>query len=121
MDHSNVSPAKNNLGTNGPCAIYEKPFKIGGSLFLLDKRYGILEVLGTGAYGVVVSARDTQSGQMVAIKKIEKAFEHPTYTKRTLRELKILRLLSNENILHLNTIQLPKSKAELDVIYLKVN
>ncbi len=31
--------------------------------------------------------------ELVAIKKIEKAFEHRIFTKRTLRELKICRLL----------------------------
>ena len=36
---------------------------------------------------------------LVAIKKIEKAFEHKIFTKRTLRELKILRLLKHENVL----------------------
>ena len=35
---------------------------------------------------------------MVAIKKIEKAFEHRLYAKRTLRELKILRLMKHENV-----------------------
>lgn len=35
---------------------------------------------------------------MAAIKKIERAFEHPLFAKRTLRELKILRLLSHENV-----------------------
>ena len=35
---------------------------------------------------------------LIAIKKIEKAFEHKIFTKRTLRELKILRLLNHENV-----------------------
>jgi serine/threonine protein kinase len=44
-----------------------------------------------------LEAKDEES-KMVAIKKIEKAFEHPLYAKRTLREMKILRLLSHENV-----------------------
>jgi len=36
---------------------------------------------------------------MVAIKKIERAFEHKIFAQRTLRELKIQRLLHHENIL----------------------
>lgn len=51
---------------------------------------------------MVVAARDKRikegEGKMVAIKKIEKAFEHKIFTKRTLRELKILRLLNHENV-----------------------
>jgi len=51
---------------------------------------------------VVVASRDKKSpdpeANLVAIKKIEKAFEHKVFTKRTLRELKILRLLKHENV-----------------------
>ena len=35
---------------------------------------------------------------LIAIKKIERAFEHRLYAKRTLRELKILRLMKHENV-----------------------
>lgn len=53
--------------------------------------------MGQGAYGIVVAARDQESddaeNNLVAIKKIEKAFEHKVFMQRTLRELKILRLL----------------------------
>jgi len=54
---------------------------------------------------------------MIAIKKIEKAFEHSTFTKRTLRELKILRLIQHENVIGIKTIQLPRSRDDLDEIY----
>lgn len=59
-------------------------------------------LVGTGAYGAVVSARDIKSensSMVFAIKKIDKAFEHVTFTKRTLREIKIMRLLSHENVI----------------------
>ena len=57
--------------------------------------------MGTGAYGAVVSAKDKKSdssNKVFAIKKIDKAFEHVTFTKRTLREIKIMRLLNHENV-----------------------
>lgn len=58
--------------------------------------------MGSGAYGTVVSCEDAEAkddaSKMIAVKKIEKAFEHPLYAKRTLREMKILRLLSHENV-----------------------
>ena len=44
----------------------------------------------------MVAARDStldSEDNLVAIKKIEKAFEHKIFTKRTLRELRLLRLL----------------------------
>jgi serine/threonine protein kinase len=58
-------------------------------------------VVGHGAYGIVIAARDHEADEdhsLVAIKKIERAFEHKIFTKRTLRELKILRLLQHENV-----------------------
>jgi serine/threonine protein kinase len=60
-----------------------------------------LIVVGDGAYGCVIRAEDTslpKRDNMVAIKKIEKAFDHRLYAKRTLRELKILRLIKHENV-----------------------
>jgi len=68
-----------------------------GSRFEVDKRYDIIDPVGSGAYGVVVAAKDLecedQENNLVAIKKIEKAFEHKVFAQRTLRELKIMRLL----------------------------
>jgi len=103
--------------TDGPGQINSRSVKVLGSTFHIDERYEIQDTVGSGAYGVVVSARDSRSGQMVAIKKIEKAFEHSTFTKRTLRELKILRLIQHENVIGIKTIQLPRSRDDLDEIY----
>ena len=69
--------------------------------------------MGQGAYGVVVAAKDTEAEEgsnLVAIKKIERAFEHKVFMQRTLRELKILRLLQHENIIGVKTILKPPSK-----------
>jgi serine/threonine protein kinase len=66
---------------------------------------------------VVVSVIDTTTGEKLAVKKIEKAFDHPTFTKRTLRELKIMRLLAHENILGIRSIQLPVSREDINDIY----
>jgi serine/threonine protein kinase len=104
--------------TQGPCSVNRVPTRVVGATFMLDSRYEILDTLGTGAYGIVVSAYDKVTKQKVAIKKIEKAFEHSTFTKRTLRELKILRLLKHDNILRMLTIQLPVSREDFDEIYL---
>ena len=46
-----------------------------GSKFELEKRYEIIDPVGSGAYGVVVAAKDNEAdeaGKLVAIKKIEK-------------------------------------------------
>jgi len=103
--------------TGGPCSDRSRPLNVLGSIFHIDERYEIVDIVGSGAYGIVVSARDKRTGEMVAIKKIEKAFDHPTFTKRTLRELKILRLAQHENIIAVKTLQLPRSRSTLSEIY----
>lgn len=103
--------------TNGPMAADAVPTRVLGTTFHLDRRYRILDPVGSGAYGVVVSAEDTVTGRQVAIKKIEKGLDHPTLAKRTLRELKILRLIQHDNIIPIISIQLPRSRDDFDGIY----
>jgi serine/threonine protein kinase len=54
-----------------------------GSKFEIDTRYEIIDPVGSGAYGIVVAAKDLEaedsSNNLVAIKKIEKAFEHKVF------------------------------------------
>ena len=44
-------------------------------------------------------------------------FEHKTFARRTLRELRLLRLLKHENIVSIKTIILPKSRAGFNDLY----
>ena len=103
--------------TGGPMALASIPVQVLGTTFLLDRRYEIVEPVGSGAYGVVVAATDTTTGKPVAIKKIEKGLDHPILSKRTLRELKILRLIKHENVICIITIQLPANNRDFDGIY----
>jgi serine/threonine protein kinase len=79
--------------------------KVGEITFIIDKNYKITNKLGKGAYGQVVAAEDLSEKdpdmKLCAIKKIEEIFEHATYAKRCLRELKILRLLEHENVIYI--------------------
>jgi serine/threonine protein kinase len=54
--------------------------------------------LGQGAYGVVIAAKDVETGDNVAIKKIPNAFANLTDTKRLLREIRLLRHFQHENV-----------------------
>ena len=72
-----------------------------GTRFDVDSRYTLIKPIGSGAYGVVCSALDNHTGEKVAIKKINKAFDHLTDTKRTLREVKILRHFNHENVIRI--------------------
>ncbi len=60
-----------------------------------------LRKVGSGAYGVVASFKYPSSGEKVAVKKITNAFDDLIDAKRILREIKILRQLSHENIIRI--------------------
>ena len=47
-------------------------------------------MIGSGAYGVVYSAKDIKTNDEVAIKKISTAFDSVVDAKRILREIKLL-------------------------------
>jgi serine/threonine protein kinase len=77
----------------------------------------MIDPVGSGAYGVVVAAKDKaedDQNNLVAIKKIEKAFEHKVFALRTLRELKIMRLLDHDNVLSIKSILKPESLDKFD-------
>jgi mitogen-activated protein kinase 1/3 len=58
----------------------------------------LIRPIGHGAYGVVISAQDKENGSKVAIKKISRAFEDPIDAKRILREIKLMKKFSHENV-----------------------
>lgn len=92
-------------------------YLVQGTTFEVDKRYKIIEPMSHGAYGIVCSAEDEVTRQSVAVKKIEGVFEHITITKRTLRELRILRHLQHENLVQIKSIFIPANKADFEDIY----
>lgn len=100
-----------------------KVYKVLGTFFEVPENYEIVEGLGSGAYGCVVAARDTNfddpENEFIAIKKLETIFEHEIYCKRTLRELKIMRLLDHPNILSIQQIlEPPKRQKDFKSLYL---
>nr|CAG8530391.1 8101_t:CDS:10 [Entrophospora candida] len=68
-----------------------------GTVFEVTTRYVDLQPVGMGAFGLVCSAKDQLTGASVAIKKIMKPFSTPVLSKRTYRELKLLKHLKHEN------------------------
>ena len=69
-----------------------------GTVFEVTTRYGNLQPVGMGAFGLVCSAHDKLAGQSVAIKKVMKPFSTPVLAKRTYRELKLLKHIRHENV-----------------------
>ncbi|KAL4900343.1 mitogen-activated protein kinase hog1 [Aspergillus multicolor] len=78
--------------------------QIFGTTFEITSRYTDLQPVGMGAFGLVCSARDQLTAQPVAVKKIMKPFSTPVLSKRTYRELKLLKHLRHENIISLSDI-----------------
>jgi serine/threonine protein kinase len=73
-----------------------------------SSRYVAVRFIGEGAYGVVVSAKDTITGDIVAVKRIRKCLNNYPMFTRALRELKFLRLLSpHKNIINVRDVLLP--------------
>ena len=93
-------------------------YMIWKSLFEIDKKYVPIKPIGKGAYGVVCSAKDSETGAKVAIKKIANAFDNVTDARRTLREIKLLRRLQHENIVLLRDIMKPPSMDDFNDVYL---
>eukprot|EP00529_Nitzschia_sp_RCC80_P012125 CAMPEP_0113482534 /NCGR_PEP_ID=MMETSP0014_2-20120614/22969_1 /TAXON_ID=2857 /ORGANISM="Nitzschia sp." /LENGTH=566 /DNA_ID=CAMNT_0000376055 /DNA_START=880 /DNA_END=2580 /DNA_ORIENTATION=- /assembly_acc=CAM_ASM_000159 len=78
-------------------------FPAGKHTFTVDQRYSMVRVVGSGAYGVVISAEDAKASKddancKVAIKMVPRAFNDEIDAKRILREIKLLKHLHHENI-----------------------
>ena len=93
-------------------------WQVMGESFALDTRYKVTDYLGAGAYGVVCAALDQKTDTTVAIKKCKKIFHSRTLAKRTLREIRLLRLFSHDNIIKIKTILEPTDKRAFDSLYI---
>jgi len=86
--------------------------------FELDAKYIPIKPIGKGAYGIVCSAKNAETNEKVAIKKIINAFENQTDARRTLREIKLLRLFAHDNIIALKDIMTPACRTNFNDVYL---
>ena len=64
-------------------------------------KYEIQGIVGEGAYGIVYKAKNKESGELVAIKKFKETEEDEIVKQTTIREVKMLRLLKQDNIVRL--------------------
>ncbi|GAA0162503.1 non-receptor serine/threonine protein kinase [Lithospermum erythrorhizon] len=63
-----------------------------------------LEQIGEGTYGQVFMAREIQTGEIVALKKIRMDNEREGFPITAIREIKILKKLHHENVIDLKEI-----------------
>lgn len=98
--------------------VYRK-FRTSGFEFEVLARYDIQKFCGYGAFGVVTSAIDNETGKQVAIKKIMGAMIGPVKCKQTLREIKLMKSFSHENVTKiLDLIPPPFEKHEFEDLYI---
>lgn len=91
------------------------------------QKYEVLERIGEGAYGVVLKCRcndaadvgksrnsgDRRDGEIVAMKQFKEGDDNEIVRKTTMREVKILKMLSHPNI-----VQLREAFRKRGVVYL---
>ncbi|KAJ3041534.1 Cyclin-dependent kinase catalytic subunit, partial [Rhizophlyctis rosea] len=77
--------------------------------------YEKLEKVGEGTYGVVYKARDIQTGQIVALKKIRLETEDEGVPSTAIREISLLKELKQPNIVRL--LDIVHSDAKLYLIF----
>lgn len=94
-------------------------YNILGNLFEVTSKYvPPIRPVGRGAYGIVCSAINSETGEEVAIKKIGNAFDNRIDAKRTLREIKLLRHMDHENIIVIKDIIQPPRRDQFNDVYI---
>ncbi len=96
----------------------KKAYSIWGNTFLIDEHYVPIKAIGKGAYGTVCSAKNTVTGEKVAIKKIQNAFENLTDARRSLREIKLLRHLKHDNVIGVRDLLYPANPHDFKDVYI---
>ena len=84
-------------------------------------KYEVLGTVGEGAYGVVLRCRNKETGEIFAIKKFKESEDDAVVHKTTLREVKILRMLKQPNIVSLKEAFRRKGKLYLVFEYVEKN
>ncbi|KAF5191617.1 Mitogen-activated protein kinase [Thalictrum thalictroides] len=94
-------------------------YDILGNIFEVSSKYKppILPV-GSGAYGVVCSFLNSETNEMVAIKKISDAFDSYTNAKCTLREIMLLRHLDHQNVISIRDVIPPPERRAFSDVYI---
>ncbi|KAE8657304.1 Mitogen-activated protein kinase-like protein MMK2 [Hibiscus syriacus] len=94
-------------------------YNVHGNLFEVSSKYvPPIRPIGRGANGIVCAAVNSETRQEVAIKKIGNAFDNIVDAKRTLREIKLLRHMSHENVIAIKDLIRPPKKETFNDVYI---
>lgn len=85
------------------------------------ERYSKIEKVGEGTYGVVYKARDVQTNQIVALKKIRLEAEDEGVPSTAIREISLLKELKDDNVVRLLDIVHADQKLYLVFEFLDVD
>lgn len=70
------------------------PQQLAGHTFTISSRFTLKRILGTGSYGVVCSALDRETGELIAIKRVRPIAADEWEARHTLREIRLMRILA---------------------------
>ena len=96
---------------------YFHSFNVTNKMFIIPKKYHLLKVMGKGSYGIVCKARNIETKEDVAIKKMLNPFKLPGNIIRILREIRLLKFLNHENIIQIQDLFPAVSVKSLESIY----
>ncbi|KAA0720724.1 Mitogen-activated protein kinase 11 [Triplophysa tibetana] len=82
------------------------------TVWQVPERYQNLTPVGSGAYGSVCSAYDVRLRQKVAVKKLSRPFQSLIHSRRTYRELRLLKHMKHENVIGLLDVFTPATSLE---------
>ncbi|GAV71378.1 Pkinase domain-containing protein [Cephalotus follicularis] len=94
-------------------------YNILGNIFEVPAKYvPPIHPVGRGAYGIVCCAKNSETKEEVAIKKIGNAFDNRIDAKRTLREIKLLCHMDHDNIVKIKDIIQPPEREKFNDVYI---
>jgi len=89
-----------------------------GEDWKIPRRYKVIELIGSGSYGSVCEAEDSDSREVVAIKRCKRIFKDLIDCKRILREIAILDKLRHNNVVRIIEVVVPEDLRAFDEVYI---
>ncbi|KAH9603928.1 hypothetical protein KSS87_018012 [Heliosperma pusillum] len=94
-------------------------YNVLGNVFEVSSNYiPPIQPVGRGAYGIVCCAKNSETNEDVAIKKIADAFNNKIDAKRTLREIKLLCHMDHDNVVKIKDIIRPPEREKFNDVYI---